>query len=112
MPKSLTTIKDQLTTCERNMQTCLEQLSAVVIMITVNFSLRRFVDTIDSCDIDESIKNCRKTQEVFEECQNLLSLEIKRRKYSDELLQSTEKSDRRARFKRLRLENSFIKKSV
>ena len=83
MPKSASTLQNQITACERKMKVALAQcaVQAGDKDFKFNFSLNVFVSTITTFDLNQTGDSITKVMGVFAECEKIVDLEkIKKEK--------------------------------
>ena len=87
MPKSVTQLQNQLSSCERSMQESLSQCAEMVGNqdYKVNFSLKDFVETLPNFNMEEAQREISKMIDILKECDKILAVESKRRVYTKEL---------------------------
>jgi len=114
MPKSISTIQNQIDGCERNVQELLTQCATLVgdQNFQFSFSLGAFVNDITTIDLDDALDNMKKVKELFKECEKIVALEKKRRNYTSELRKMCADRERKETVKRLTMRNSFKKKAL
>ena len=114
MPKSISSIKSQIETCERNMQECLAQCDDVSggKNFEFSFSLKKLLDGISTCDVDETLKSIKKVETVFEQCERLMNLERRRHQYKRELNEKIQERERKETVKRLTQWQNFKRKAL
>ena len=114
MPKSVSTLQNQITGCERNIQEslaqCVDEVGDKDFQFT--FSLKEFVNSLAIVDPDDSLTGVTKVLSVFQECEKILTIEKKRRGYLKELKKIMKARERKATLKRLTVEHDFKKKSL
>ena len=114
MPKSISTIQNQIAGCERNIEESLQQCSAITGNKNFQFSfdLSAFVNGITTCDLDDTVDSMNKVQELFNKCEKIVVLEKKRRNYTKEFRKIIADRERRERVKRLTMHHSFKKNAL
>ena len=114
MPKSMSTLQNQIAGCERSVKESLSQCAQLVgdQNWTFTFSLGAFVKDITTLDLDDSLKNMRMIQDLFKECEKIISTEKKRRTYVTELHNKFAERERKETVKRLTMRNSFKKRAA
>ena len=87
MPKSISTVQNQITGCERNTQEALAQCAVAARDkdFSFNFSFKAIVEGIASVDIEARSASLTKVVSFFQECEKITTLEKKRRGYMVEL---------------------------
>ena len=87
MPKSVSTLQNQTTGCERNIQQSLAQcaVQAGDNDFQFTFSLNGFVNNITTVDLENTSDSITKVLSLFQECEKIVALEKKRRGYIKEL---------------------------
>ena len=113
MPKSVSTLQNQITGCERNIQESLAQCADEVgdIDFQFTFSLKEFINSLTTTNPDDTLTGVTKVLSVFEECEKILTIEKKRRGYMKELKKIMKSRERKATVKRLTMEHDFKKKA-
>ena len=113
MPKSVTQLQNQLSSCERSMQESLAQCAEMVGNqdYKVNFSLKDFVETLPNFNMEEAQREISKMIDILKECDKILAVESKRRVYTKELRKIIEAREKRETVKRLTIQNNFKKKT-
>ena len=114
MPKSMSTLQNQISGCERSVKESLSQCAELVgdKNYTFTFSLGAFVKDITTLNLDDSLKNMRMVQDLFKECEKIISIEKKRRAYVTELQNKFAEQQRKGTVKRLTMQNSFKKRAT
>lgn len=114
MPKSISTVQNQIDGCERSIKESLAQCAVLVgdNNFQFHFSLGTFVNEITTINLDDELNNIKKVQELFKECEKILAIEKKRRYYTSELREMLTNRERKETVKRLTMRNSFKKKSL
>ena len=114
MPKSVSTIQNQIAGCERNIKESLSQCAAMAgdRNFQFIFSLSAFVEGITTCDLDDTMNSMNKVQELFKECEKIVMLEKKRRNYTKVLRNILADRERKETVKRLTMHHSFKKKAL
>ena len=114
MPKSVSTIQSQISTCETNITESLAQCAALVgnENFQFQFSLQTFVNTIVSTYIDDTLDSIEKVQKLFKECGKIIQLEKKRRNFKAELKKVLDDRERKETVKRITRSNAFNKKTL
>ena len=114
MPKSMSTIQNQISGCERSVKESLSQCAELVgdRNYTFSFSLRAFVKDITTLNLDDSLKHMRMVQDLFKECEKIVTIEKKRRHYASELHNMFAERQRKETVKRLTMQNSFKKRAL
>lgn len=112
MPKSASTLQNQISTCETNITESLAQCATLVgdENFQFQFSLERFVNTIISTDIDDTLDNLEKVQKLFKECGKIMRWEKKRRNSKAELKKLLDDREREETLKRITRRNALINK--
>ena len=114
MPKSVSTLQNQITGCEKNIQEslaqCVDEVGDKDFQFT--FSLKEFVNSLTVVDPDDSLTGVAKVLSVFRECEKILTIEKKRRGYMKELKKIMKARERKETLKRLTVEHDFKKKSL
>ena len=95
MPKSVSTIQNQISGCERSMHECLTQCHTIVENTNFQFNF------------DEQASSIGKVQQLLVECEKIVMIEKKRRKYTEELHKILADRERRDTVKRLTVRNRF-----
>ena len=87
MPKSASTIQNQMSNCESKMTECLAQYADLVgdKNFQFSFSLKSFVEAITSCNVDDASDDIWKVRELLKECDSFIQWEKKRRNFKAEL---------------------------
>ena len=113
MPKSMSTLQNQISGCERSVKESLGQCAQLVgdKNWQFSFSLGDFVNDITKLNLDDSLKNMRMIQDLFKECEKIISIEKKRRVYVNELHSKFAEQQRKETVKRLTMRNSFKKRA-
>ena len=113
MPKSVTQLQNQLSSCERSMQESLSQCAEMVGNqdYKVNFSLKDFVETLPNFNMEEAQREISKMIDILKECDKILAVESKRRVYTKELRKIIKAREKRETVKRLTIQNNFKKKT-
>ena len=113
MPKSVSTLQNQITGCERNIQEALAQcaVEAGDKDFSFNFSLKAFVEDITSVDIEATSASVTKVLSIFQECEKITTLEKKRRGYMAELKKIPEAREKKNTVKRLTMQHRFNRKA-
>ena len=103
MPKSASTLQNQITACERKMKEALAQcaVQAGDKDFKFNFSLNVFVSTITTFDLNQT-----------GECEKIVDLEKKRRGYMEELDKILKAREKKKTVKRLTMQNRFKTKTL
>ena len=113
MPKSISTLQNQITGCERNIQEalakCVDEVGDKNFQFT--FSLKEFVNSLTDVDPVDSLNGVAKVLCVFKECEKILMMEKKRREYMKNLKEIVEARERRETLKRLTMRHDFKKRS-
>lgn len=114
MPKCASTLQNQISTCEINITESLAQCAALVgdENFQFQFSLERFVNTIISTDIDDTLDNLEKVQKLFKECGKIMRWEKKRRNSKAELKKLLDDREREETLKRITRRNAFNKQTL
>ena len=114
MPKSASTIQNQISNCECKITECLAKCAFLVgdKDFEFGFSLKSFVDNITSFDIDATSDNIRKVEERFRECATIIQWEKKRRDFKAELERVLQERERRETVKRITSRNRFKTKAL
>ena len=109
MPKSVSTIQNQISGCERSMHECLTQCHTIVenTNFQFNFDLNNFVRDVMIVNLDEQASSIGKVQQLLVECEKIVMIEKKRRKYTEELHKILADRERRDTVKRLTVRNRF-----
>ena len=86
MPKSLSTVQNQISGCERSMTEALAQCATQTgdKDFRFSFSLNDFVKDILTCDLDDTSDSMTKVVGLFTECEKIIAIERKRRLYTKE----------------------------
>ena len=81
MPKSVSQLHNQLSSCERSIQESLAQCAQMVGNqdYKVNFSLKDFVETVPNFNVEEAQREISKMIDILKECEKILAAESKRR---------------------------------
>ena len=113
MPKSVSTLQNQISGCERSMQEALAQCAELTgdKNFKFDFSLNTFVSNITTSNLDETSQNITKVTELFTECERIIAIERKRRAYTQELKNILEARQRKETVKRLTMQHSFKRKA-
>ena len=114
MPKSASTLQNQITGCERNIQEALAQCAVEVgdKDFSFTFSLKAFVEGITSVDIEATSTLIAKALSIFQECEKIITLEKKRRGYLVELKKILETREKKSTVKRLMVQHRFNRKTL
>lgn len=114
MSKSASTLQNQISTCETNITESLAQCATLVgdEKFQFQFSLERFVNTIISTDIDDTLDNLEKVQKLFKECGKIMRWEKKRRNSKAELKKLLDDREREETVKRITRRNAFNKQTL
>lgn len=114
MPKSVSTLQNQITGCERNIQEALAQcaVEAGEKDFQFQFSLNDFVNSITSVDLETTSASITKVMSIFLECKKIVSLEKKRRGYMRELKKILEAREKKDTVKRLTMQHRFNRKAL
>ena len=114
MPKSISTLQNQIDGCERKIKESLAQCAELVEDWNFEFcfSLGTFVNEITTINLDDELDNMKKVQELFKECEKIVATEKKRRNYTSELRRKFTDRERKETVKRLTMQNSFKKKAL
>ena len=96
------------------MQECLAQCDDVSggKNFEFSFSLKKLLDGISTCDVDETLKSIKKVETVFEQCERLMNLERRRRQYKRELNEKIQERERKETVKRLTQQQNFKRKAL
>ena len=113
MPKSVSTLENQIAGCEKNIQEALAQCAvhAGDNNFSFTFSLKDFVDDITSVDIEATSASIEKVLSIFQGCEKITRHEKKRRGYVAELKKFLETRERRNTVKRLTMHHRFNRKA-
>ena len=113
MPKSVSQLHNQLSSCERSMQESLAQCAQMVGNqdYKVNFSLKDFVESVPNINVEEAQREISKMIDILQECDKILGSESKRRAYTKELRKIMKAREKRETVKRLTMQNNFKKKT-
>ena len=112
MPKSVSTLQNQISGCERSMQKAFNQCAVLTgdNNFTFQFSLNVFVKGITTADLDETSQSMAKVSELFTQCERIMAIEKKRRAYTQELRNRLHARERKETVKRLTMQHSFQRK--
>ena len=77
MPKSVSTLQNQITGCERNIQESLAQCADEVgdKDFQFTFSLKEFISSLTTTNPDDTLTGVTKVLSVFQECEKILTIE-------------------------------------
>lgn len=111
MPKSATTIQNQITGCERDIKESLAQCAVIAEDkdFEFTFSLGAFVNSITTTNLNDTSNSITKVIELFQECEKIMRIEKKRRQYTEELQKLLTTRRRKETVKRLTRDHSFKK---
>jgi len=114
MPKSATTIQNQITGCERDMKELLATcaVTAEDKDFKFTFSLGGFINSITTTNLNDTSNSITKAMELFQECEKIVKIEKKRRQYTEELQKLLTTRQRKETVKRFTRDHSFKKKSI
>ncbi|KAJ7312807.1 hypothetical protein OS493_039500 [Desmophyllum pertusum] len=114
MPKSLSTIQNQIAGCERSISEALAQCAAQAgdKDFQFNFSLNSFVSGITTFDLDNTSESITKVIGLFTECEKIIALEKKRRVYTKELKKILKAREKKETVKRLTMQHAFKTKAA
>ena len=109
MPKSLSTVQKQISGCERSMQELLDGCFAMFgnTNLQFNFDFNNFVENVTTHDVDNEMANIGKVRQLLTECEKILVIEKKRRRYTEELCKIVADREKRETVKRLKVQNRF-----
>ncbi|KAL9954544.1 hypothetical protein ACROYT_G042095 [Oculina patagonica] len=112
MPKSITTLQNQINGCEQGIQEALALCASEVgdADYKLNFSLAEVVKNLPFVNIDEAISSVGTALHIFQQCERIFNFEQKRRSYCKEIRQRIKARDQRETVKRLTIQNNFKKK--
>lgn len=112
MAKSVSTLQNQISGCERSMQEAFNQCAVLTgdNNFTFQFSLNVFVKGITTADLDETSQSMAKVSELFTQCERIMAIEKKRRAYTQELRNRLHARERKETVKRLTMQHSFQRK--
>ena len=112
MPKSATTIQNQITGCEREIKESLGQCAVIAEHKDFEFTFRlgAFVNSITTANLNDTSGSITKVMELFQECEKIMRIEKKRRQYTEELQKLLTSRQRKETVKRLTRDYSFKKK--
>ena len=109
MPKSISTIQNQIAGCESLAQ-CAAMAGNKDFQFT--FSLGAFVNGITATDLDDTLDSMTKVLQLFKECEKIITIENRRRNYARELQKLLTNRERKETVKRLTMQHSFKKKAL
>jgi len=114
MSKSVSTLQNQITGCERNIQRSLAQcaVEAGDKDFQFTFSLNAFVSGITTFDLDHTSESITKVMGLFTECEKIIALEKKRRVYTKELKKILKAREKKETVKRLTMQHTFKTKEL
>ena len=103
MPKSVSTVQNQISGCERSIQDLSRECYVMFgnTNFQFNFDFNNFMRDVTTVNLDDTASSIEKVQQMFQECQKIIVLEKKRRKYTEELHKIVAKRERRETVKRL-----------
>ena len=114
MPKSLSTIQNQIAGCERSITEALAQcaVQAGDKDFQFTFSLNAFVSGITTFDLDHTSESITKDMGLFTECEKIIALEKKRRVYTKELKKILKAREKKETIKWLTMQHTFKAKAL
>ena len=110
----MSTLQNQISGCERNIQQSLAQCAEMAGEKNFQFifSLDDFVNGITACNLDNTLDSMSKVLELFQECDRIITIEEKRRNYTRELQKIIANREKKETVKRLTTQHSFKKKAI
>ena len=109
MPKSISTLRNQLSNCEKSMNEAIEMCVATVGTADPNFfiNVKDLMANITTCDLNKAKTVCDNLLEVVNQASKVVELETKRRKYKDELHKKIEDRKRKNSVKKRQMERTL-----
>ena len=114
MPKSLSTIQNQIAGCERSITEALAQcaVQAGDKDFQFTFSLNALVSGITNVDLNHTSESITQVMGLFTECEKIIALEKKRRVYTKELNKILKAREKKETVKRLTMQHTFKTKAL
>ena len=108
MPKSISTLRNQLSNCEKSMNEAIEMCVATVGTFEPLFiNVKDLMANITTCDLNGAKAVCDNLLEVVNQANKVVELETKRRKYKDELHKKIEDRNRKNSVKKRQMERTL-----
>ena len=114
MPKSISKVQNQISGFERSIQDLLRECYVMFgnTNFQFNFDFNNFMRDVTTVNLDDIASSIEKVQQMFLECQKIIVLEKKRRKYTEELHKIVANRERRETVKQLCVRSKFKKTTL
>ena len=112
MPKSISTIQGQISTCEDSIQLALSEIVEIAGNEDMSFTLtlKDFINDIHTCDIEQTSTFITQARNLLQQCEKIATLEKKRREYARELQKVLADREKRESVKRVTRRRQVKKK--